>query len=82
MECPFNFVVSPPDVNSALLSGAGAVGTEGPLSPLGTAPLAAAPVCGWACLWFTGTSSCNYRGKSGINTFLAWNVVPYNLHLF
>lgn len=21
MECPFNFVVSPPDVNSALLSG-------------------------------------------------------------
>lgn len=49
MGCPFNFLVSPPDVNSALLSG-GAVGTEGPLSPPGTALLPAAPVCGWALL--------------------------------
>lgn len=77
--CPFNSVVSPPDVNSALVSG-GSGGTEGPLSLQGTA---AAPVCGWACLCFTGTSSCNYRGKSGINTFVVWNVVPWNtLHPF
>lgn len=53
------------------------------LSPQGTALVAAASVCGWACLCFTGTSSCNYRGKSGINTFLAWSVVTYNtLHPF
>lgn len=95
---PFNFVVSPPDVNSALLLGpapsrpgaglgVGVGGTAWPLSPLGAAPLAVdcvrvgLPLVHLA--WFTGTSSCSYRGKSGINTFLALNVVPYNtLHPF
>lgn len=72
--CPFNFVVSPPDVNSALLSVASTVGTE---ELPGTAPLAAAPVCGWACLWFTGTSSCSYRGKSGTNTFLECSAIQH-----